>query len=40
MSSHGSNGNLYSIPACFLVPGQRAHDFGAILLRLNRLDVN
>ena len=32
-------GNLYSIPACYLVPGQRALDFGAVLLRLDRLDV-
>ncbi len=32
-------GNLYSIPACYLVPGQRALDFGAVLLRLDRLDA-
>ncbi|MFA6561986.1 MAG: helix-turn-helix domain-containing protein [Verrucomicrobiia bacterium] len=32
-------GNCYSIPACFLVPGQRVLDFGAVLLRLDRLDV-
>lgn len=32
-------GNLYSIPACFLVPGQRALDFGAVLLRLDRLNA-
>jgi DNA-binding Lrp family transcriptional regulator len=32
-------GNLYSIPACFTVPGQRVLDFGAVLLRLDRLDA-
>ncbi|MBI5688087.1 MAG: helix-turn-helix transcriptional regulator [Verrucomicrobia bacterium] len=32
-------GDLYSIPACYLVPGQRALDFGAVLLRLDRLDA-
>ncbi|MBI5684049.1 MAG: helix-turn-helix transcriptional regulator [Verrucomicrobia bacterium] len=32
-------GNCYSIPACYLVPGQRALDFGAVLLRLDRLDA-
>ena len=31
-------GNLYRIPAPFLIPGQRALDFGAVLLRLDRLD--
>ncbi|MGB8169156.1 MAG: metalloregulator ArsR/SmtB family transcription factor [Chthoniobacteraceae bacterium] len=31
-------GSLYRIPAPFLVPGQRALDFGAVLLRLDRLD--
>lgn len=32
-------GNLCSIPACYLVPSQRALDFGAVLLRLDRLDA-
>ncbi len=32
-------GKLYSIPACYLVPGQRALDFGAVLLRLDWLDA-
>ena len=32
-------GSLYSIPACYLVPGQRALDFGAVLLRLDWLDA-
>ena len=32
-------GKLYRISACYLVPGQRALDFGAVLLRLDRLDA-
>jgi DNA-binding transcriptional ArsR family regulator len=28
-------GNVYSIPARFLVPGQNAVDFGTVLLRLD-----
>lgn len=32
-------GQCFSIPTCFLVPGQRALDFGAVLLRLDRLDA-
>jgi DNA-binding transcriptional ArsR family regulator len=32
-------GNLYRIPAPFLIPGQRALDFGAVVLRLDRLDA-
>ena len=31
-------GTHYKIPARFLVPGQRALDLGAVLLRLDRLD--
>jgi DNA-binding transcriptional ArsR family regulator len=31
-------GKLYRIPPAFLVPGQRALDFGAVVLRLDRLD--
>lgn len=31
-------GSLYKIPERFLVPGERALDFGAALIRLDRVD--
>ncbi len=32
-------GKLYGIPPYFLVPGQRALDLGAVVLRLDRVDA-
>ena len=32
-------GKLYSIPPYFLIPGQRALDLGAVVLRLDRVDA-